>query len=241
MKRTKKIVTLALAMMLLVCTTVMATVAYLQSTTEVVKNTVTVGKVAITLDEARVDLYGNPLKQKVDIEGNKVTDAEGNAVYEICERTAAERVITNDYKLIPSHKYVKDPTVHVAAGSEESYIRMIVTISDLEDVKAVLGEDFLTQNFVKNWDDEVWVSTENILETTDTATYEFRYYKTVNTLELQEGKVLDLEPLFTDIVVPEGVDNENLAKLEELEINVIAHAIQADGFADADEAWAAFE
>lgn len=246
MKRTKKIVTLALAMVLLVCTTIMATVAYLQSTTKVVKNTFTVGKVAITLDEARADLYGNPLKQKVDTEGNKVTDAEGNAVYEICERTAADRVITNDYKLIPSHEYVKDPTVHVAAGSEESYIRMIVTISDLEDVKAVLGVDeetkaFLPQYFVKGWDDEVWVSTKNILETTDTATYEFRYYKTVNTLELQEGKVLDLEPLFTDIVVPEGVDNENLAKLEELEINVIAHAIQADGFADADEAWAAFE
>lgn len=240
MKRTKKIVTLALAMVLLVCTTVMATVAYLQSTTEVVKNTFTVGKVAITLDEARVDLYGNPLKQKVD--------TEGNAVYEICERTAADRVITNDYKLIPSHKYVKDPTVHVAAGSEESYIRMIVTISDLEDVKAVLGVDeqtnyFLPQYFVKGWENGTWKTTGVVTEDQDanTATYEFRYYMTVNTLGLETGKVLDLPPLFTDIVVPEDIDNEDLVKLEELEINVIAHAIQADGFADADEAWAAFE
>ena len=245
MKRTKKIVTLALAMVLLVCTTVMATVAYLQSTTEVVKNTFTVGKVAITLDEADVNEYGEKLykteKDKLIASENELEEGDKIKTDENGVQVLADRVQTNEYKLIPSHEYVKDPTVHVAAGSEESYIRMIVTISDLADVKAVLGVDFLPQYFVKGWEDEVWISTESIIEKEDTATYEFRYYKTVNTLELQEGKVLDLEPLFTDIVVPEGVDNENLAKLEELEINVIAYAIQADGFANADEAWAAFE
>ena len=51
----------------------------------------------------------------------------------------------------------------------------------------------------------------------------------------------ELEALFTEIKVPSNLTNEQLATLEGLEINVVAHAIQADGFADANAAWAAFE
>lgn len=224
MKRTKKIVTLALAMVLVICTTVMATIAYLQDTTQTVTNTMTVGKVGITLDEAVVDEYG------VEKTGRTETG--------------------NEYKLIPDHKYVKDPTVHVAADSEESYIRMIVTITDLADVKDVFnvaeGEYFLPQNFVEGWDNSKWITTNEVIEKDNTATYEFRYHTTVGTVDADEKT---LEPLFTHFKVPDYIDGADLEKIKEMQIKIIAHAIQADGFEASedgsataeDNAWSAFK
>lgn len=97
MKTTKKALLLALCAVLLVVSTVFATLAYLTSTTEVVKNTFTVGEIAITLDEAKVTEYG----EKV---------------------TGAGRVTGNEYKLIPGHEYTKDPIVHVVEKSEPCYV-----------------------------------------------------------------------------------------------------------------------
>ena len=96
MKKTKKIVALLLAAVMLVCTTVAATVAYLTANTDVVTNTFTVGSVAIDLDETDVTVYGV-----------KETDT---------------KVKANTYKLIPGHLYIKDPTVHVKKGSEECWL-----------------------------------------------------------------------------------------------------------------------
>lgn len=96
MKTTKKALLLALCAVLLVVSTVFATMAYLTSTTEVVKNTFTVGDVQITLDETDVDEYG-------------VKDGE-------------TRVLANTYKLIPGHNYTKDPIVHVVKGSEACWL-----------------------------------------------------------------------------------------------------------------------
>ena len=212
MKTRTKALLLVMSALLLVVSTVFATLAFLTST-DTVQNTFTVGKVAITLDETDVDIYG--------------------------EKETDDRVKTNDYKLLPGHTYIKDPTVHVKANSEESYIRMIVTITDYEDVLTVFGADFLPQYFVGGWDNAIWVSTEKVNVENNAATYEFRYYKTVNTLD---GKDLDLEALFTSITVPGTVKNDALALLEEMDINVVAQAIQADGFGgDANAAWAAFD
>ena len=58
MKKTRKILLMAACAVLLVCISVGATVAYLTST-DTVTNTFTVGQVAITLDEAKVDMYGD--------------------------------------------------------------------------------------------------------------------------------------------------------------------------------------
>lgn len=211
--RTKtKALVLALCAVLLVVTTVFVTMAYLTSE-DSVQNTFTVGKVTISLDEADVDLYG-------------VKDSES-------------RVQKNEYKLIPGHTYVKDPTVTVEKGSEKSYVRMLVTITDFEDVKAVFGNDFLPQYFVEGWDRSVWISTNEIEVSEDgnTAVYEFWYEGTVDALD----KDVELPALFTNIFVPDSVDGDDIAKLEEMEVNVVAHAIQADGFATAEEAWAAWD
>ena len=99
---------------LLVCVTVGATVAYLTSTTGPVTNTFTVGKVAITLDEADVDVDG-VVEKNVD-------------------GTDKDRVNANEYKLIPGHTYTKDPTVHVSAGSEDCwlFVKVVNGISGIE-------------------------------------------------------------------------------------------------------------
>lgn len=225
MNKFKKALALICCAVLLVCISVGATLAYLTSKTEVVQNTFTVGDVNIKLDEAPVDEYG------------KVVEGD--------------RVIANKYKLMPGHTYTKDPTVTVLAGSEESYIRMFVTITDLADVKAAFnvpaGEYFLPQYFVDDsWDSDIWLTTNVVNEAEDgsSATYEFRYWKTVNTLKAadeEEAKDLVLEPLFERIKVPGEIDNDTLATLSEMEINIVAYAIQSDGFKNADEAWAAYD
>lgn len=213
MKNTKKALLALTCALALVVGSVMGTMAYLQDTTEVVKNTMTVGKVGIELNEAKVNLDGTVIK-------------------------GAERVKANEYKLMPGHTYTKDPMVTVDADSEESFIRMFVTITDFADVKAVLGEDFLPQNFVEGWDPAIWETTKTVVEKDNTATYEFRYHTTVDTVD---AEAKSLEALFTSFTMPGSVENEDLLKLEEMEIQVVAHAIQADGFANAAAAWAAFD
>lgn len=91
-----KTLALLFCAVLIAAVSVFTTVAFLKDS-DSVKNTFTVGKVAITLDEAKVDGYG----RAVD---------------------GASRVKGNSYKLIPGHEYKKDPTVHFAAGSEASYL-----------------------------------------------------------------------------------------------------------------------
>ena len=98
MKARNKILLLALCMVALIAVSVLGTMAYLTSTDEVI-NTFTVGKVAITLDEA-----------KVDTDGKALTGDQ------------AQRVKENTYKLIPGHDYDKDPTIHVTGGSENSWL-----------------------------------------------------------------------------------------------------------------------
>lgn len=151
MKTRTKVLGLLMAAVLLVTATVFGTMAYLTSK-DTVTNTFTVGKVQITLDEAPVNTAG--------------------------EVQTGERVKENTYKLMPGHTYAKDPTVTVKAGSEESYIRMLVTISNIENVKAALGAEFLPENFVNGtWDSTTWVSS-GTMEKEGSAIYEFRYKET---------------------------------------------------------------
>lgn len=51
---------------------------------------------------------------------------------------------------------------------------------------------------------------------------------------------LVLDALFDTVTVPNTMTGEQLATIADLKITVEAHAIQATGFANADEAWTAF-
>ena len=97
MNKMKKFALIAVCAALLVCVTISATVAYLTSTAKV-ENTFTVGKVAITLDETKVNSNGLP---PIDPE---------------------QRVSANAYHLLPGQSYLKNPTVHVDKDSETCYV-----------------------------------------------------------------------------------------------------------------------
>ncbi len=113
----KKTIALALVLVMAFGVTMGGTFAYLTSTTEVVENTFTVGNVAITLDEAKVDVYG-------------------------VEEKDAARVTKNTYKLIPGHTYVKDPTVHVTKGSESAwlFVKVVDEIAAIQDATTVANQ-----------------------------------------------------------------------------------------------------
>lgn len=226
----KKTIALALVLVMVFGATLGGTFAYLTST-DTVTNTFTVGNVQIKLDEAKVNLYGEP----VDKNGKTASEAT-------TEWTAADRVKTNEYKLIPGHEYTKDPTVTVLAKSESSYIRMLVTVTYSEDADEV----FVTHNYQGwfNFDNQNWTAQPDVKTTRGegkiTRTYEFRYYATVDGYVDGVAADVELPALFTKITVPDGISNDDLAKLADLKITVEAHAIQADGFNDAADAWSKF-
>ena len=146
---------------------------------------------------------------------------------------------------MPGHTYYKDPTVTVVEGSESSYVRMLVTISKAKDVEAVFKDGFIENtDWNKKTDPSKWelIPTEKGEDghtdaVADTITYEFRYKEAV---AAPNEKVL-LDDLFEKFTVPgKEVNNEDLDKLQDMTITVVAHAIQADGFNRAGEAWVAF-
>ncbi len=237
-KRTKKALIALMCACLLVAGSVSATMAWLtdNDVDNKATNTFTIGKVEISLDEAKVDEYGDPI-------------------------SGAARVATNEYKLIPGHTYVKDPTVTVKSPSENSYVRILVSVKNIDKLTALLpdsgatasywandglgGRIFLLQNLcIDSFDNPTWDSTDwpcvGYKETIDagvtTGTYEFRYNGVVNALAA--NNVLD--PLFTHFTLPGTFTNTDVDSLEGLQIDVVAHAIQADGMTDAADAWSKF-
>lgn len=247
-KTKTKALLMSLCAVLLVAASVLGTMAYLTDSKDV-KNTFTVGNVTIKLDEAKVDEKGNLVKNQDD--------------------TLADRVTRNEYKLLPGHTYVKDPTVTVLAPSVESYVRMKVTFNKASQIIAMctdpeFAEDGPTGvenayplirmvNFVEanaaKWDGIIpdnMVDTEEMLADAkyfaydaeaDTLTYYFYYTETV----AAPAADVKLATLFDSITVPQWATNDQLKALEGFEINVVAEAIQADGFESADAAWAKFE
>ena len=215
MKKFKALLVVACALLLVVAS-VFGTMAYLTST-DTVTNTFTVGKVAIKLDEAKVDADGKPV-------------------------TPAERVKKNSYKLLPGHTYTKDPTVTVEAGSEASYVRQMVTVTFdkvLTDAQLATQLDGIFTGYDANWvrnDKKVETKTKDGAKYT-VITYEYRYKDKVAATTTDTK----LPALFTEIKVPETWTNDDLAAIGNIEINIDAHSIQADGFTDADAAWKAFQ
>lgn len=214
-KTKTKALLMSLCAVLLVAASVLGTMAYLTDTQKV-ENTFTVGNVSIKLDEA-----------KVDENGTQVVDKDGNPV---------ARVTRNAYKLLPGHTYVKDPTVTVLTPSVESYVKMTVTFTKANALDAIFAPTGanLTSIF-GGYDAATWLYKGNTKEG-DTRTYEFWYKTTVDATAAAQT----LEPLFTSIVVPGTIDNDDLASINGMTINVNAYAIQADGFTDAADAWAHF-
>lgn len=212
MKTKRKALLTLFCAVLLVAASVLGTMAYLTST-DVVTNTFTVGKVAIQLDEAKA----NPDGTLVD---------------------GADRVKANSYKLLPGHTYNKDPMVTVLKGSESSYIKMTVTFSKANELDAIFAPDGADMTDIfQGYDGNTWIyKGNNKDELSNTRTYEFWYKEAVGA---PNGDVA-LDALFDSIVVPGTITNAQLNTIAGMTITVNAYAIQADGFANADAAWAAY-
>ena len=166
----------------------------------------------------------------------------------------------NEYKLIPGMTYVKDPTITVEEGSEEAYIRMIVTIHNKSAVDAIIAndrhkkadgsdidsyDDFIVfEEWDKNdpveWQYEAAVTDPN----NNTVSLEYRFYDKVDGFN-DEGdeEAVKLPALFSKLVIPGTLSTAELETLEAggFKIVVTGHAIQAAGFETVDDAWAAFE
>ena len=224
--KNKKIWILLASVALILSITVMGTLAYLIDTDNVV-NTFTVGNVHLKLDEAQVDAHG------------------------VADLTAG-RVTENTYKLMPGGVYSKDPTVTVLAGSEEAYVRMVMTVHNHSAVQAIVDNDVhgLTDytGLFDGWDAAAWIYEGYAVDATEnTISFEFRYAVPVSGFDASGAETdVVLTPLFTSLVVPGTVNGEELAALigangELFEIEVEAHAIQTYSFASEDDAWSAFD
>lgn len=211
----KKAILVTIYIAILLAGSIMGTLAYLTDQESAV-NTFTVGKVDIVVDEADVNPDGEP------IEG-------------------ADRVNGNEYHLIPGKTYTKDPTLTVKSGSEESYVRMLVTVNKLKELDEIFAPDGVELlKIFGGYDAAKWIYIgESESETENTITYEFRYFETVDGTETKED--VALEALFTNFTLPGEITGEELNTINDLTITVMGHAIQKSGFDNADDAWAAFD
>lgn len=199
MRKAKKTLLAAACACALVVGSVAGTVAYLTSTAEV-KNTFTVGNVAITLDETDVD------------------DSTPNA----------DRDKANSYKLLPGHEYTKDPIVHVASTSEDSYlfVKVVNEISAIEDSSSTVA----SQMAAKGW------------KTVDGQAGLYVYVGTEAgasaPLAVPAGSNVTV---FEKIKVSGDTTGTELANYANKTITVTAYAVQEDGFdgKTASEIWAA--
>lgn len=188
--KARKILAMVMALALTAALAVGGTLAYLKSQ-DTVTNTFTVGKVDITLDEATVDVYGD-----------EVSDAA--------------RTDANEYKLLPGHTYTKDPTVHVAAGSENSYLFVKVE-NGISGLEATGDTTIAAQLAANNWklvSNNVYVYAEGEADKTAVAAEANKI--------VFESFVIDGD---ADLSVYSGENPQALPT-----VNVTAYAIQADGF-----------
>ena len=143
----------------------------------------------------------------------------------------------NAYHLIPGKSYVKDPTMTVLAKSEPAYVRMIVTVNKQAQLDAIFDAHDLELSDIfggynRNWEFYGVDRSDNA-----TIVYEFRYADVVTAGDSD----LKLPALFTELNVPGEITRDEMQTIADLEIKIVGEAIQAETFADADAAWAAFD
>ncbi len=198
MKTRNKAILLSLCAILLVVTTVFATLAYLTDTENTVTNTFTVGNVSITLEESKVNTDGS--------------------LYD----NGTTKVTSNEYKLFPGGTYTKDPVLTVDEGSEDAWVFVSVEnqISAIEDSTNAIADQIIDNGWVIVDEDE----DENVVI----------YAKSTAQKAGASLKVFD------EFSVADTVNNAEFTALgNNTKIIINGYAIQADGFEDYNEAWAA--
>ena len=211
----KRFTAILLCVTLIALAAIGATFAYLTDT-KTVKNTFTFGDVKITLDETDIK---NP---------------------------TGDRVTKNDYAVYPGAVVTKDPIVH-NTGKNGAYIRATVNVSNWmnlvseyypefkgtfpnDDYKAALN--LLVGELGEGW------SVVGV-EAGDTFTIGQFDAKFVLKYDGILASGADTTAMFQTVTVPAGITNASASTFSE--VKVIAQAIQADGFASWEAAFAAYD
>ncbi len=209
MSNTKRTILTIVAIILTCAISVAATLAYLYDKSETAVNSFSAGNVKISLDEAKVNVYGVP----VDENGNEVSLGD------------APRVTKNEYTLIPGRQYTKDPTIYVEGGSEDCLVFVLMYIP--QSVRNVINYDQdVDRNQIKknNWTEEY---TGGCIpkEVENADDYELFVYNGVVQASEADTKL----PFFSTITVDESVPKDQIAQVDLNEIRITAFAIQNEG------------
>ena len=197
MKKTKLLTTLG-AVALIGAIGVGSTFAYLSATTETVTNTFTVGNVSF--DDLNGGLTESLVKRGTD---GKYVDADEAGKWTVTE---------NKYEnLVAGEDLYKDPTVHIAANSEDCWVY----------AKIVNTNPDLTITYSGDWTDvtEAYKTAKNITSKTDYVVYAKKDM-------VKKSTEVTNSTIFTNVKVGDAVTGTT--KFEP--ITVKACAVQAAGF-----------
>lgn len=184
-----------------------STFAYLSATTQTVTNTFTVGKVSFD------DLNGGLTESKVE--------RDGNGDYVDADEAGKWTVTENKYEnLVAGEDLYKDPTVHIAANSEDCWVY----------AKIVNTNPDLTITYSGDWKDvtEAYKAAKNITVDIDYVVYA-KEDKVVKSAEVTNSTI------FTNVHVGDTVTGGTSFA----PITVKACAVQAAGFASYTDALSA--
>lgn len=215
----KRFVAILLCVTLVALAAIGATFAYLTDS-KTVKNTFTVGDVKIKLDETNVNAP----------EGDRVT--------------------SNTYNVYPGAVVTKDPIVH-NTGKNGAYVRAVVTIEDGMNWLGLYNENVWTapqeaafNAMINNTLGDGWelVDIAYDMSGPNHPTSDFvatlKYTKVLNAKE-------DTTAMFSQIAFPTKLTGNDvttrIGQNGEFGINVVAQAIQADGFDTWEAAFAAYD
>lgn len=222
----KKILAFMLCVIMLVIAVAGGTMAYFTDE-HTQTNTFTAGKVGISLDEVK------PVKDE-DPESRTYGDLIASD-----KRTADPQ----SYHLFPGMIVAKDPTIVVDQGSEDAYVAAIVTVTgDVRSLIPMDGSDTLINiNAVAKGGEVEKASSLSSLGSltpvfeTDTC-YIYQQAAGNNTWKIyvfvkaaQEAG--DDIVLFEKLEIDPDWNNNDMEKLNNMQINVTAYAVQANGFA----------
>lgn len=196
-------------------------------------------KIVITCTVAAllvIGIIGGTLAYMTDSDSKDNTFTVGNVKIDLTEESWQQ-----PDTVVPGHAYTKDPTVK-NTGINSAYIRVNVTASDYAAFAAAMTKHNISDlsGIFSGYDSTRWKRlTDPVIDTkADTITYTYYY--------IYEGGIVPAggttDPLFTSVTIPAAFTSEDMKSLgEEFTINITADAIQAEGFSDINEAFAAFD
>ena len=211
----KRFVAILLCVTLVALAAIGATFAYLTDT-KTVNNTFTMGNVKITLDETDIE---NP---------------------------NGARVTKNNYSVYPGAVVTKDPIVH-NVGKNAAYIRATVNVSNWMNLCAAYYPDFkytfgqegykAALNLLVGELGEGW----SVVGVTAGDTFTIGQFDAKFILKYDGALAAgaDTTAMFQTVTIPAGIDNANTESFSG--VKVVAQAIQADGFDNWEDAFAAYD